>query len=104
MKRILFFAFLAAAFALPARVTLTQAVANAWTISRGLDSQELEEKAAAVAGLTALRQKYFSVYFSGSYRYSSDKVEVKASAFPFPLGPNVPAERSYFRPPATIST
>lgn len=91
MKKILFFTLLAAAFALPARVTLSQAVANAWTISRGLDSQELEEKAAAVAGLTALRQKYFSVYFSGSYRYSSDAVEVKASAFPFPLGPNVPA-------------
>ncbi len=90
MKRILFFALLAAAFALPARVTLSQAVANAWTINRGLDSQELEEKAAAVAGLTALRQKYFSVYFSGSYRYSTDKVEVKASSFPFPLGPNIP--------------
>jgi len=91
MKRILFFILLAAAFALPAKVTLSQAVANAWTISRGLDSQELEEKAAGIAGLTALRQKYFSVYFSGSYRYSSDKVEVTASAFPFPLGPNIPA-------------
>ena len=90
MKRTLFFTLLAAAAALPARVTLSQAVANAWAISGGLDSQELAVKAAAVAELTALRQKYFSVYFSGSYRYSSDKVEVKASAFPFPLGPNVP--------------
>jgi outer membrane protein TolC len=91
MKRIMFFALLAAAVVLPANVTLSQAVANAWTINRGLDSQELEEKAAGIAGLTALRQKYFSVFFSGSYRYSSDKVEVKASAFPFPLGPNIPA-------------
>jgi outer membrane protein TolC len=91
MKKLMFFTLLAAALALPAGVTLSQAVANAWTISRGLDSQELEEKAAGIAELTALRQKYFSVYFSGSYRYSSDKVEVKASAFPFPLGPNIPA-------------
>ncbi len=91
MKKLLFFTLLAAAIALPASVTLSQAVANAWTISRGLDSQELEEKAAGIAELTALRQKYFSVYFSGSYRYSSDNVEVKASAFPFPLGPNIPA-------------
>ncbi len=91
MKKILFTILFALAFALPARVTLSQAVADAWKISPGLDSQRLEEEAAATARLTALRQKYFSVYFNGSYRYSSDKVEVKASAFPFPLGPNVPA-------------
>jgi outer membrane protein TolC len=75
---------------LPAKVTLTQAVASAWNISRSLDSQKLEETAAAVARQTALRQKYFSVFFNGGYRYTSDKVEVKASDFPFPLGPSVP--------------
>lgn len=91
MKKIPFLLFLAFASVLPARVTLSQAVADAWKISPGLDSQRLEEDAAATARLTALRQKYFSVYFNGSYRYSTDKVEVKASAFPFPLGPNVPA-------------
>ncbi len=91
MKKIPFLLFLAFASVLPARVTLSQAVADAWKISPGLDSQRLEEEAAATARLTALRQKYFSVFFNGSYRYSSDKVEVKASAFPFPLGPNIPA-------------
>jgi len=90
MKKILFLCLLAIAFALPAKVTLSQAVVNAWNISRGLDSQKLEEEGAAIAGLTARRQKYFSVYFSGSYRYTSDKVEVKISDFPFPLGANVP--------------
>lgn len=90
MKKLLFFGFLATAFALPAKVTLSQAVANAWNINRGLDSQKLEEEAAAIAGLTALRQKYFSVFFSGSYRYSSDKVEVNISDFPFAVGANIP--------------
>ena len=84
-------AILACAAALPAKVTLSRAVADAWAISRNLDSQRLEERAAAVARLTALRQKHFSVLFGGSYRYSSDKVEVKASDFPFSLGPSVPA-------------
>lgn len=82
---------LAVAFVLPARVTLSQAVVNAWKISPNILSQRLEEEAAAISGLTALRQKYFSVYFSGSYRYSSDKVEVKISDFPFPVGANIPA-------------
>jgi outer membrane protein TolC len=89
MKKIVFFALLAVAFALPAKVTLSQAVANAWKINPGLDSQLLEEDAAAIACATAQRQKYFSVFFSGSFRYSSDKVQVKASDFPFPLGPAV---------------
>jgi outer membrane protein TolC len=90
MKKIVFIVFLAAAFALPAKVTLSQAVANAWKISPNLDSQLLEEEAAATARMTAQRQKYFSVYFGGNFRYSSDKVQVKASDFPFPLGPAVP--------------
>ena len=91
MKKSLGIIFLACAAALPARVTLSQAVTDAWALSRSLDSQRLEERAAAVSRLTALRQRYFSVLFSGTYRYSSDKVEVKASDFPFPLGPGVPA-------------
>jgi outer membrane protein TolC len=90
MKKLLFFVFLAIAFVLPAKVTLSQAVASAWNISRGLDSQKLEEEAAAIAGLTALRQKYFSVFFNGIYRYTSDKVEVKISDFPFPVSANIP--------------
>ena len=63
-----------ASVVLPAKVTLSQAVADAWTISRGLDSQRLEEEAAAIAEQTAMRQKHFSVYFNGGYRYSSDKI------------------------------
>jgi outer membrane protein TolC len=86
MKKKFFLGLMAIAFALPAKVTLTQAVANAWKISFTLHSQQLEEEAAVTAGLTALRQKYFSVYFNGSYRYTSDKVEVKISDFPFPVG------------------
>ncbi len=92
MKKILFMILLAFAAILPAKVTLPQAVANAWTISRGLDSQKLEEEAAAIAKATALRQKYFSIFFNGSYRYSSDKVEVKISDFPFSFGANIPPE------------
>ncbi|MBU4269091.1 MAG: TolC family protein [Acidobacteria bacterium] len=90
MKKLLFFGFLAIVFVLPAKVTLSRAVVSAWTISRSLDSQKLEEEAAAIAGLTALRQKYFSVFFSGIYRYTSDKVEVKISDFPFPVGADIP--------------
>jgi outer membrane protein len=75
---------------LPAKVTLSQAVIHAWETSHSLDSQHLEEKAAAIAGSTALRQKYFSVFFNGSYRYSSDKVEVKISDFPFQFGSSIP--------------
>lgn len=91
MKKLLFFVLFAIAFVLPAKVTLSQAVASAWTISRSLDSQKLEEEAAAIAGLTALRQKYFSVFFNGSYRYTSNKVEVKISDFPFAVGANIPS-------------
>ncbi len=90
MKKTLFMILLACAAVLPAKVTLSQAVLQAWKISPNLDSQLLEEKAAAIARVTALRQKYFSVYFNGSTRYSSDNVEVKASSFPFPLGASVP--------------
>jgi len=90
MKKILFMVLTALTFVLPAKVTLSQAVANAWNINRGLASQKLEEDAAVIAGLTALRQKYFSVYFSGSYRYVSDKVEVKISDFPFPVSSDIP--------------
>jgi len=90
MKKLMFYVLWTAAFVLPAEVTLSQAVANAWTISRSLDSQKSEEEAAAIAGLTALRQKYFSVYFNGSYRYTSDKVQVKISDFPFPINAEIP--------------
>jgi outer membrane protein TolC len=103
MKRILFIILAAVAFALPAKVTLSQAVIQAWKISPGLDSQRLEEESAATARLSALRQKYFSVYFSGSARVSSDTVEVKISDFPFPLSPNVPPETIVLAAPgATI--
>ena len=90
MKKTIFMILLMFAAVLPAKVTLSQAVANAWAINPGLDSQQLEEKAAAIAGLTAWRQKYFSVYFSGSYRYTSDKIEVAVSDFPFSFGANIP--------------
>jgi outer membrane protein TolC len=75
---------------LPAKVTLSEAVVSAWEIHRGLDSQILEERSAAVARETALRQRYFSVHFSGAYRYSSDKVQVRMSDFPFAIGSAVP--------------
>ena len=90
MKKIAFMALMMTAFVLPGRVSLSQAVVDAWKISPALRSQQLEERAAATAGLTALRQKYFSAAFSGSYRYASDKVEVKISDFPFPLSPGIP--------------
>jgi outer membrane protein TolC len=91
MKKLLCIMLLAGmALSLPAKVTLAQAVASAWAIDPALDSQKLEEEAAAIAGETALRQKYFSVQFGGGYRYSSDKVQVRASDFPFSLGASVP--------------
>jgi outer membrane protein TolC len=90
MKKMLFVILLALAAVLPAKVTLSQAVAKAWTISRNLDSQRLEEEAAAITGVTALRQKYFSVFFNGGYRYTSDNIQVKASDFPFSIGAAIP--------------
>ncbi len=90
MKKLLCLFILAGAALLPAKVTLSEAVVNSWGISRGLDSQKLEEASAAVAKETALRQKYFSVHFNGGYRYSSDKVQVMMSDFPFALGAAVP--------------
>ncbi len=66
-------------------------MANACAISRSLDSQKLEEVAADVAAESALRRKRFSVQFSGSYRYTSDNVQVTAGDFPFSLGTEVPA-------------
>ncbi len=89
MKKTSFLVFLLCAAALPAKVTLSQAVADAWKISPALRGQQLEEQAAATARLTALRQKYFFLAFSGSYRYTSDKVEVTVADFPFPLAPGM---------------
>jgi outer membrane protein TolC len=83
---------MALAFVLPAKVTLSQAVVNAWKISPNLISQRLEEEAAATARLTALRQKYFSVYLSGSYRYSSDSVQLKFSDFPLKINSDISPE------------
>ncbi len=91
MKKALFAILLASAVMLPAGVTLTQAVADAWAISRGLDSQKLEEAAAAIAEQSALRRQRFAAHFEGSYRYSTDAIQVTAADFPFPLGPQVPA-------------
>ncbi|HSQ36189.1 MAG TPA: TolC family protein [Candidatus Binatia bacterium] len=86
MKKTLLLLLLASGILPAAKVPLSQAVANAWKISPGIDSQRLEKDAATIARLTALRQKYFSVHFYGSYRYSSDRVEVTLSDFPFPVG------------------
>jgi outer membrane protein TolC len=90
MKKILFLGLLIIAFALPARVTLSQAVANAWRLNRGLQNQHYQAEAAGVSKETAMEQKKFSVYFNGSYRYSSDKVEVKAADFAIPTTNNIP--------------
>jgi outer membrane protein TolC len=90
MKKILFLGLLAIVFALPAKVTLSQAVANAWRLNRGLQNQRYQAEAVGVSKLTALKQKFFSVYFSGSYRHSSDKIEVKASDFAIPATANIP--------------
>ena len=92
MKKISFAILLLLAMTLPARVTLSRAVADAWAINRGLDSQKLEEQAAAVARQTALRRKSFTLRFNGGFRYSSDNIEVKAGDFPFPLGPLISAD------------
>ncbi len=91
MKKTLFAILLASAMMLPARVTLSRAVADAWAINRGLDSQKLEVAAAAIAERSALRRRRFTAGFEGSYRYSSDAIQVTAADFPFPLGPQVPA-------------
>jgi outer membrane protein TolC len=90
MKKILFLVLLASVFALPAKVTLSQAVVNAWRLNRGLQNQRYQEEAVGVNKLTAMKQKNFSVYFSGSYRYSSDKIEVKAADFAIPAASNIP--------------
>ncbi len=90
MKKTLFLCLMAAVFTLAAKMPLSQAVIHAWELSPGLDNQRLEGDAAAIAGLTALRQKNFSVYFNGSYRYTSDKVQVTMSDFPFQLSPDIP--------------
>ncbi len=90
MKKIFLIVLLSVAFVLPAKVTLSQALANAWRLSRGLQNQRDQAEAAMVSKLTALKQKSFSVYFGGSYRYSSDKVEVKASDFAIPTTTDIP--------------
>ncbi|MCU0235997.1 MAG: TolC family protein [Acidobacteria bacterium] len=90
MNKTLCLFLLAAAAALPAEVTLSEAVVRSWEIHRGLDSRKLEEKSAAIAMETALRQQYFSVHFSGGYRYGSDKVQVRMSDFPFTVGAAIP--------------
>jgi outer membrane protein len=90
MNKYLFIVLLALAAVLPAKVTLSQAVASAWAMSRHLDSQKSEEEAAAIAGQTAMRLRYFSIHFGGSYRFTSDQMQVKASDLPLPLGPDVP--------------
>lgn len=81
---------LAGALALPAEVTLSQAAADAWAISGALDSQKLEAQAAALAEQIALRRQRFAVHFAGSYRATSDRIQVTAGDFPFSLGPQVP--------------
>jgi outer membrane protein TolC len=90
MKKTMFLGLMAIAVSIAAKVPLAQAVANAWKISPGLNSQQLEEEAAATAALTALRQKNFSILFNGSYRYTSDKVQVTLADFPFPINPSAP--------------
>ena len=90
MKKVLFPVLLAIAAMLPAKVTLPQAVANAWRLNRGLQNQRYQAEAAGVSKLTAMEQKKFSVYFNGSYRYSSDKVEVKAADFAIPTTSSIP--------------
>ena len=92
MKKTLFLGLMAGAMILAAKVPLSKAVVNAWKISPGLDSQRLEGDAASTARLTALRQKYFSVYFSGSYRYSSDSVQLKFSDFPLKINTDIPPD------------
>jgi outer membrane protein TolC len=92
MKKTLFLGLVASAFILTAKVPLSRAVVNAWKISPGLNSQRLEEEAAATAGLTALRQKYFSVYLNGSYRYSSDSVQLKLADFPLKINSDISPE------------
>ncbi len=81
---------LAGSLALPAEVTLPQAVADAWALNGALNSQELEAQAAALAEQNALRRQRFAVHFGGSYRATTDTIQVTAGDFPFPLGPQVP--------------
>ncbi len=86
MKKMFLLLLLTCAALPAARVPLAQAVADAWRISPGIDSQRLEGEAAAIARRSAQWQKFFSAHFNGSYRYSSDRVEVTLADFPFPVG------------------
>ena len=73
---------LAAAGPLGAKVSLRQAVERAWAQSPAVERQLLGEEAAGIGLRYALRQRFFRLEGGGSYRFSSDAVEVTAKDFP----------------------
>ncbi len=73
---------LAAAGPLAAKVSLRQAVEQAWAQSPAVERQLLGEEAAGIGLRYALRQRFFRLDAGGSYRFSSDAVEVLAKDFP----------------------
>jgi outer membrane protein TolC len=73
---------LAAAVPLFPKVTLQQAIDRAWAQSPAVARQLLGEETVRIGRSYALRQRLFRMEAGGSYRFSSDAVEVKAKDFP----------------------
>lgn len=70
--------FLAWVMALPAEVTLKQAVENGLRLSPTVANQQLEERGAELERENAAKQKLFQANFNASYRYVSDRMEISA--------------------------
>ncbi len=66
-----------------ASVTLDQAVTLAFQKNFALKSRALDEEAARAERDFAARQRLFHLDFAGTYRYTTDRVEVTAANFPF---------------------
>lgn len=73
-------------------VTLNEAVARALAKNFGLKSRALDEEAARAERDFAARQKLFHLDFAGSYRYTTDSVQVTAANFPFTSLLHIPSD------------
>jgi outer membrane protein TolC len=63
---------------LNAEVTLKQAIENGLNLSAAVANQLLEERGAELDQESAARQKLFQANAGGSYRYTSDRMEISA--------------------------
>jgi outer membrane protein TolC len=73
---------LAASGPLFSKVSLQQAVEQAWAQSPAVERQLLSQEAARIGRSYAMRQRLFRIDAGGSYRFSSDAVQVMAKDFP----------------------